>query len=61
MASHKETFGPSRQSMTFPVVTGTRARFLAETYALPRAHICLEEWMERLDGETLASFKSHAW
>lgn len=34
---------------------------LAETDALPRAHICLEEWMERSDGETLASFKSHAW
>lgn len=46
--------------MTSPVVTGTRARFLAETDALPGAHIRLEEWMERLDGETLASFKSHA-
>lgn len=27
MASHKETFGPRRQAMTCPVVTGTRARF----------------------------------
>lgn len=61
MASHKETFGPRRQSMTFPRVTGARARFLAETDALPGAHICLEEWMDRLDGETWASFKSHAW
>lgn len=52
MASHKETFGPRRQSMTCPVVTGTRARFWAETDALPGAHICLEEWMDRLDGET---------
>lgn len=61
MASHKETFGPRRQAMTFPAVTGTRARFLAETDALPGAHICLEERMERLDGETLASSKSPAW
>lgn len=61
MASHKETFGPRRQSMTSPVVTGRRARFLAETDALPRTHICLEERMERSEGETLASFKSHAW
>lgn len=62
MASHRETFCPPKTVRDFSLGDEKDGHgLLAETDALPRAHICLEEWMERSDGETLASFKSHAW